>query len=591
MLLLALAGLAACSSDDTLESESTGISAQTWVAEVRSRAAGQTHTFSFRAAGNWQVVCDDPWCTPEPRTGSAGQRMLNLVTTENNTGAQRTTTVSVFVAGRPKPATFRMSQQAEDGDFPEADEWIYNYMMESYLWNEPLVDFLPDYSADYQTFFQSMLDFVAARKDDRGRPLNYDDGHWTDGKRDYFYSYVSGPEIGAQSLATRSVGDEITETGLWRVRAAYLATASGQVAGFIIEAVTPGTSAARAGLTRGIFISQVDGQTVTEANYRTLLQRLYYGSSVRLRPNRVSGDTAHAGRFVLTPQPEVTLSAETFVDPAVYKSGLTTVGGKKVAYLLYMGFDSLQDEALIETFKSFRGAEELILDLRYNGGGSVRSSTLLSTLIVGEAFKNEVYCRMTYNAQRMAKEEGGLYRIGNRNVSDGNGVYMPIETALSSALELRRLYVLCTESTASASELVINGLRGLGIDVRLIGTRTNGKNVGMEGYVDYKIEGDSYTFMPITFYSENKQGFRDYTDGFEPDVVLDMDAEGKMIYPGDFMTEDDRYYELAVSWIRNDRKPEISYSAAAGTRSVGRQLGEPVVRPTRPGGSVVFRDR
>ena len=70
-----------------------------------------------------------------------------------------------------------------------------------------------------------------------------------------------------------------------------------------------------------------------------------------------------------------------------------------------------------------------------------------------------------------------------------------------------------------------------------------------------------------------------------------MDAEGKMIYPGDFMTEDDMYYALAASWIKNDRMPENPYPAAAGTRSAGRQLGEPVVRPTRPGGSVVFRDR
>ncbi|MCM1151146.1 MAG: S41 family peptidase [Alistipes sp.] len=586
-LLFAAACFAACGSDDTLsEGENTGISDHTWDAEVRSRASGQTHTFSFRAAGSWQAVSDAAWCSVSPGSGAAGQRMLNVVTTENGTGARRTTDVAVYVAGYSMPAIFRITQQAEEGDYSQADEWMYDYMKECYLWNEPLADFEPDYGMGYEAFLQSMLNFVATRKDGAGRPLNYDDGHWADGKRKYFYSYVLGPDPDGQSrAATRSVGDEVTETGLHRLAGASLEGVSEM--GIVVFSVAPGTSADRAGLRRGMFITEVGGRKVTMLNYAELMQQLYYGTSVRVLPNRV---ILSEGKIAgLEPLPEVTISSEKFVDPAIYRSEMLTVGGKKVAYLLYMGFDSLQDRELIAAFEGFRGAEELILDLRYNSGGSVRSSTLLATLIVGDAFKDEVYCRMTYNAQRMKREEAGVYRIGSNAVPDGNGVYQPIADGLGSALGLKRIYVICSESAASASKLIINGLRGMGVEVRLIGMRTNGKNVGMEGFVDYIVDNEPYTFMPITFYSENREGFRDYSDGFVPDVEFDDSA----MCPGDFATEQDWYYALAAYWIEKDRMPVISYPihASARTRSVVGLLPDPAERPARLGGSIVFRER
>lgn len=580
VFLLAAVGFAACGDDTLSEGESTGILDPSWDSDVRSRASGQTHLFTFRAAGDWQVECSDAWCAVTPQSGSAGLQELTVVTEENETGDLRAATILVYVIGYPMPEIIRISQSAEEGDYSEVNEWMYGYMKECYLWNEPLADFEPDYGVGYQDFFESMLNFVAARKSADGRPLNYDDGHWSNGVRNYFYSYVLGPEeIGVQRLATRSPGDEITETGLWRLGVPYTAE------GIVIYGVTPGSPAARAGLQRGMFITEVDGRKVTMLNYAELIDRLYYGTSVRVLPNWVLAIDAGGHFTELEPLPEVTISAETFVDPAIYRSEMMTIGGKKVAYLLYMGFDSTQDDTLLETFETFRDAEELILDLRYNGGGSVRSSTLLATLIAGEAFKDEIYCRTTYNAQRMTREESGVYRIGSNVVPDGGGVYQPIATALSSALGLSRIHVICTESTASASELIINGLRGMGIEVRLIGTRTNGKNVGMEGYVDHIVGEEAYTFMPITFYSENCQGFRDYSDGFVPDVELD-DIN---IYPADFATEEDRYFALAASWIENDRMPVASHpSRAATARSIGLRP-DPVDRPARHSGSVIFR--
>lgn len=474
----------------------------------------------------------------------------------------------------PKPAPA--------GKYRAVNSWMYLYMKEAYLWNEPLTGLKPDYNADYDVFLRSVLDGVAAKKDGQGRALNYDDGHWKDGAREYYYSYVSGPKE-----KTRSTGDEVTETGLWMLRPSQF---SSGLIGIFIEAVTPDTPAARAGLARGMFITQVDGEAVTLANYQQLLEKCYYGPTVRVLPNRVSFDESNA--LVLEPLAETTLSAETFTDPALYRTAVAEVAGKRVGYLLYMGFETDYDEDLIQAFKTFREnrIDELVVDLRYNGGGAVQSSTLLATLIVGDKFQGETYCRMVYNARRTAQGETGVYRIGDSRVPDHNGVYTPISEALALSLGLERIYVIGSENTASASELLINGLRGLGLEVRLVGTRTNGKNVGMEGYVDHEEGGEKYTFMPITFYSENAQGFRDYSDGFEPDLEFD---DSKYV-PGDFATQDDAYFLLVSRWIEKGQKPVIrSGLVRAGTTPphAVQSLAVDFVRPNRhAAGSLVFKE-
>jgi len=131
-------------------------------------------------------------------------------------------------------------------------------------------------------------------------------------------------------------------------------------------------------------------------------------------------------------------------------------------------------------------------------------------------------------------------------------------------------------------------LCGFDLEVRLVGTRTNGKNVGMEGFVDYDVAGEKYTFMPITFYSENAKGFRDYSDGFVPDVTYD----DSNFYPGDFATQDDAYFSIVSRWIESGNKPEIKSGRAATTRSLCIEtLPDDIVKPRRHSeGSLVFRE-
>lgn len=595
IVLLCVAVFAsACKKDMTESTANTGVSKQSWKAQNGTLAAGQSLLYSFVAGGNWTAESDSPaWCKITTPSGGSGINMLRISTEPNTTGAPRTAIVTLRVSGFPVAVKIKITQTAKDGDYTEVNKWVEKYMKETYLWNEAVADLVPDYSLNYNRFLSHILTGVAAKKDAQGRDLNYDDGHWKNGVRERFYSYIMGPSLLASSSlaasATRA-SDVITDTGLWRVRAVKLNNAdkTESVYGFSIYGVAPGTSADKAGLRRGLFITQVDGQTVTTSNYLLLQERLYRGTSVRVVPNTVVWDASGAYKS-LNAHPEVTITSATYTESGIYKSSVADVGGRKVAYLLYMGFETADDAALIAVFAEFKrqGAQDLILDLRHNGGGAVRSSTVLGTLIAGDAHKDKIYCKMTYNTQRTIRGDRGVYKIGSSKVPDGAGNYAPIADALTSALNLDRLFVICTESTASASELVINGMKGIDIDVYLLGTTTNGKNVGMEGYKDYEIQGVSYTFMPITFYSENAKEFKDYSDGFDPDVVMN-----DVYFPGDFGTTDDILYSLAAQWIRDGKKPSTTIRPQSRAVSTLQLLDQGPDRPSRhASGSLVFRNK
>lgn len=168
--------------------------------------------------------------------------------------------------------------------------------------------------------------------------------------------------------------------------------------------------------------------------------------------------------------------------------------------------------------------------------------------------------RTTYNSTRAATGEVGVYTIGEAaNPETANG-YEYIVQALNSSLNLKRVYVIGTKTTASASELLINGLRGLDIEVRLIGTTTQGKNCGMEGW-QKRVGNYLFILYPITFYCENAKGFRDYAEGFTPDFEYD----DSNIYPGDFGTMDDSLSEIAFTWAATGNKPP--FKAARGSRA------------------------
>lgn len=573
----------ACSDDDTVTpgkpgtQEGTGISDESWTAENPTDAKGGMVIYSFAAAAEWTASSDSEWCEVITEKGGAGECSLRLSLAVNTADQPRTASVTVQLQGYDTPASFKVTQKGYephgDGRFEEVNKWMYDYMESHYLWNEPVSSLVLDYSVDYQNFLTQMLDGVAAHDN-----VNREDGIWQGDKRLSYYTFVQSGAPTGTGTSTLAVGAPVNGTGVFLQRPTRLPDG---VVGLAIMAVTPGSPAADAGLQRGDFISKVNGTVLTADNYEQL-GKLVYNGPVTVTPNKLDWN---GKSYTMIPFEDVSLASARYTDPAIYaNSVLSFKDGRKVGYLLYMGFHCDYDRQLMDVFDKFAeaGVSDLILDLRYNNGGDVLAADVLATLIAGNAYKGQILSQFVYNEARTAAGEQGELRIGEKVNVSAPGGYQPIEDALDHALSLRTLYVICSSTTASASEMLINGLRGLDFDVRMIGTTTNGKNVGMEG-ISRKFYTYDFAFYPVSFYTENAKGFRDYANGLVPDFVLDDYG----LYPGDFGTVDDTYCSAAIYWIQNGSMPVLPASREATPLSdwtakrMERRFGGCIVRPVQ----------
>ena len=575
---LPVAMLQSCSDDDNGPNYPNGTYMADW-AEVNDAAIhGEIMIFNFEAPAPWTAASTEEWCKVLSPEGVAGQSTLRLEIAPNTSLKGRSTEVTISVAGAAEQAVVAVRQGDGDiehgsGTYRDVNKWVYDYMAEMYLWNDNIPKLELDYSVDYQSFLKSMLDGVASFDN-----ANKDDGVLIGDQRIYFTYIDSNAPI------SRAVGDQINDSGIMSIGGASFEVEGGGMAlGLVIRLVAPDTEAAKAGIKRGDFITKVNGITVTESNYQSLASSIFKGNvTVTVNDVDFTGSAA-----VVTPRCDISFSSSAYTDPAIYKASVaTTASGKKVGYLLHMGFDMAYDEQMIDIFNQFKteGIDELIIDLRYNPGGMVLSSTVLGTLVAGSQHKDKIYLRTTYNSTRTAKGEKGEYFIGNPSNPENPEGYQNIAKALDAAVGLKRVFVITSGTTASASELLINGLRGIGIEVNTIGLRTLGKNAGMEG-IRQSFLRYVFTFYPITFYCENAQGFRDYAGGFPADLELDETT----IYPGDFGTSADYLSRAALQWADTGQKPSTGRSrSAAGTISA-LDVTDNDNAFRRMGGSIVMR--
>jgi hypothetical protein len=180
---------------------------------------------------------------------------------------------------------------------------------------------------------------------------------------------------------------------------------------------------------------------------------------------------------------------------------------KKIGYLVYLQFLSKFDTDMRNVFKEFKekGVNELVLDLRYNGGGFISSSDILSSLIVKNLKPGTLMSKQEWNTE-LTKAYKTKY---------GNDVFDTKWLNESNNLgTLNRVFVLTSKATASASELVINNLKPY-MDVVLIGDNTYGKNVGSVTLSDDKKRW-KWGMQPIVLRTVNSLGQSEFggKDGF-----------------------------------------------------------------------------
>lgn len=260
--------------------------------------------------------------------------------------------------------------------------------------------------------------------------------------------------------------------------------------------VFEGSPADQGGLARGDFITAVDGRPIAEVLAGE-------GFSASLGPNEVGVTVELSWRNVAGQDfTNVFEKAVVTIPPVSAVEVLDTPTGP-VGYLLFRNFVEPAVPDLDSTFGALglAGVRDVVIDLRYNGGGLLSVAEVLSDLIGGEITQAQVEYTFEYNADNSFRNRTVFFRDR------------------AQSLDLRRIFFIVTGSSASASELVLNSLRPY-VDVVLIGETTFGKPVGQLGYTFCE-----KVLRPVSFQLSNADGFSDYFDGFAPDCPADDDLD------------------------------------------------------------------
>jgi len=337
----------------------------------------------------------------------------------------------------------------------------------------------------------------------------------------------------------------------------------------VIKLVLAGSTAAALGLRRGSYFTRINGTVVSSSNAATLSANLLQQSSGTFTLATVSGNT-------IKEDTTITLPAQSLGENPVYGPNIRTVNGRKVAYLFYNYFNDAYNEAVQAVFQDFKtgGANELILDLRYNPGGSVTAAAMLAALIapnINEQSGFVKYSGNNYLGQRLVSFKSAL------SVPE-SGAPIAFSSLEPARLSLSRVFILCGNQTASAAELLINNLRPY-MQVYLIGQQTFGKDKGAIIIQDLRApKRIPWTLMPISYNLANSKGEGGYTNGLTPQYIVDELSKQPLAPVGD---NTDPLIARAISILNGNGRqtapaPQISPRVYFDTRQ--QQADRNVVR-------------
>lgn len=282
---------------------------------------------------------------------------------------------------------------------------------------------------------------------------------------------------------------------------------------------SPGSAA---NIKRGDIINAINGTVLNTNNFDNTISNLSNDSVTLSFVSENNGTLTALGNKTIS---SVILSD----NPVHFTKIFNDINGKKVGYLVYTGFRSSFNDELNDAFQFFKNEniDELVLDLRLNGGGSVATSAYLASMIYADAGTG-VFASLEFNQKHT--EQNGSYNFQNTLEVFNSNSEKTGEQTVNRLNTLNRLYVLISDDTASASEMVINGLKPYMPEVKLIGTTTYGKNVGSitlydsprSDFQQQSSANPTHTIamQPIVFQIFNKNGESDYTQGFAPDIEI-----------------------------------------------------------------------
>ncbi|MEM9599867.1 MAG: S41 family peptidase [Pseudomonadota bacterium] len=361
--------------------------------------------------------------------------------------------------------------------------WLRSWSDETYLWYNEITDQDPNGFSDRLAYFDELKTTATTPS---GNPR--DRFHFTYDSEEWLRLTTSG--------ASASYG------------ARFALVDSAPPRDIRVAFVEPGSPAATAGLSRGLKVITVNGVDAINGTDTTTLNAGLFpdnaGETYTFEFERLDGT-----RFTTS------LTSAIVTSDPVNAVSVFEENGRRYGYIHFTTFSPrTAEEALFDAFDQLQAAsiDDLVLDMRYNGGGLLAIASQLSYMVAGPA---QTAGRSFETLQFNSKANGINPVTGNAITPTPfytNGQNFTVPPSRNAPTVSRpRVFVLTTDRTCSASEAVMNGLRGIDVEVIQIGGRTCGKPYGF-----YATDNCGITYFTIQFRGVNDKNFGDYADGFAP---------------------------------------------------------------------------
>ncbi|MEC3874418.1 S41 family peptidase [Chryseobacterium salviniae] len=367
----------------------------------------------------------------------------------------------------------------EAPNFPEGTTeytnlWIQDSMRRYYYWADQMPA-KPDYHLPVKDFFKSLLS-----------------------SQDRFSFIVNTTDPNTYPKSVRN---------LFGFDYAILQLSGGEVV-TVIKMVLKNSPASNSGLERGMVIKKINGQAITASNAQQLTESISGKTVIELTVGTWQNGS------VINEKNVTVYYGYSLEQPLL--SRIFEQNGKKTGYLYIYDFPDGMTSALNQKFSEFKstGIQELILDLRYNYGGSVSSAAALCAMIPPGISPDSQF--ITYKGN---KNGGEVKRTFSQQIAYDPGS-LPFNALHANSLGLNKVYVLTSKSTASAAEIVINNLKPY-MEVIQVGDATLGKD--MAGFpIEDKRKPKKVTWQlhPVIYKVFNANGEGGYVNGINPQFAV-----------------------------------------------------------------------
>ncbi|HWR94281.1 MAG TPA: S41 family peptidase, partial [Flavobacterium sp.] len=404
---------------------------------------------------------------------------------------------------------FQSCQDQDDVAAPtsvEVNDFVWKGLNLYYLWQADVPN-LADDKFPNQTALNSFLSGYAKPEDLFESLLYKPESLYPRAEAVDRFSWIVDDYLELEGQLQGTTNNNGVEFGL-----SYKSSGSSEIIGWV-RYIIPNSDASTKNIKRGDVFYGVNGTQLTVSNYQALL----FGSN-----NDYTLNMADINGGAFTPNGKSVALTKTVLDEnPILINKVIVSGAHKIGYLMYNGFYSNYDNQLNDAFANLKsqGITDFVLDLRYNSGGSVQTATRLASMITG-SFTGQVFAKQQWNAKIES------YFASNDPESLKNYFVDKIGTTPINSINMTKIYILTSASSASASELVINGLKPY-INVVQIGDVTVGKNVGSVTLYDSPTFGKEnrnpnhrYAMQPLVLKIVNGVGYGDYQSGLVPNFLL-----------------------------------------------------------------------